>query len=101
MGRKSIQLKRKFPSKVRRISTLRAFLTFNSLDYKKSDNVSGTPELTYGDGDGTVNARSLKGCKYLQSQQKQPIRTLEIPKAEHIKILSNAQTISYIIDVLL
>lgn len=74
---------------------------FNSrLNYKKSDDLSGSPDLVYGDGDGTVNARSLKGCTYWRSLQKQSITTLEIPKGEHFEILSNPQIVAYILDVL-
>lgn len=73
---------------------------FRRLDYKKSDDLSGTPDLVFGDGDGTVNSRSLKGCTYWRNMQMQPITTLEIPKAEHFQILSNPQIVSYILDVL-
>lgn len=81
-----------------KISRLISF-TF-SLDYKNSDDLSGSPELIYGDGDGTVNSRSLKGCTKWRGYQKQPITTLEIPKGEHFEILSNPQIVSYILDVL-
>lgn len=70
------------------------------MDYKKSDDLSGTPDLIYGDGDGTVNARSLKGCTYWRGLQKQAITTLELPKAEHFAILSDPRIVSYILDVL-
>lgn len=78
------------------------FSTFSShrLDYKKSDDLSGSPDLVFGDGDGTVNARSLKGCTYWRGLQKQPITTLEIPKGEHFELLSNPQIVSYILDIL-
>jgi lysophospholipase III len=70
------------------------------LNYKKSDDLTSSPDLVYGDGDGTVNARSLKGCTHWRGLQKQPITTLEIPKGEHFEILSNPQIVSYILDVL-
>lgn len=70
------------------------------LDYVKTSDVSGTPELIYGDGDSSVNMRSLKGCMSLQSSQSKSIKTLEIPKAEHMEILSNEEVISYILKVL-
>ena len=73
---------------------------FYSLNYKKSDDLSSTPELIFGDGDGTVNSRSLKGCAFWRTLQKKPITTLEIPKAEHFEILSNGQVVEYILDVL-
>jgi len=69
------------------------------LDYNSND-LSASPSLIYGDGDGTVNARSLKGCTAWRGLQKQPITTLEIPKAEHFEILSNPQIVAYILDVL-
>lgn len=83
------------------LSKLLAQISFIfSLEYKKSDDLSGSPELVYGDGDGTVNSRSLKGCTAWRGLQKQPITTLDIPKGEHFEILSNPQIVSYILDVL-
>lgn len=74
--------------------------TVEVLDYKKTDDLSGTPDLIYGDGDGTVNSRSLRACAYWRGIQKQPITTVEIPNAEHFQILSNAQVVEYILDIL-
>jgi lysophospholipase III len=99
MARKLTQLKCKFRECFNYFLNSQVSFAFR-LDYKKSDDLSGTPELIYGDGDGTVNSRSLKGCTYWRGLQKQSITTLDIPKAEHFEILSNPQIVSYILDVL-
>lgn len=69
------------------------------LNYK-SDDLHGNHELIYGDGDGTVNERSLKGCKYWRGKQRQSVMNSEITNAEHTKIISHEQTLSYIVNVL-
>lgn len=73
--------------------------TVEQLIYK-SDDLSGSPELVLGDGDGSVNRRSLEGCTHWRGLQKQPITTLEVPNVEHFEILGNPQIVSYVLDVL-
>ena len=75
------------------------FDTVAELDYK-SDDLSELPNIIYGNGDGTINERSLKGCSFWKKSQKKLINVHEIPNAEHSEILSNNQTLSYIVDLL-
>uniref|UniRef100_A0A336K1X7 Centrosomal protein of 97 kDa n=1 Tax=Culicoides sonorensis TaxID=179676 RepID=A0A336K1X7_CULSO len=74
--------------------------TVEVLKYSTPD-LSGNPKLLLGDGDGTVNIRSLRGCEQWRLEQKQPVNTLEIPGGEHIKILAVPTAIQYIKNVLL
>lgn len=73
--------------------------TVEILEYK-SDDLSSSPKLLNGDGDGTVNRRSLEGCMKWRSSQTQAINTLEVPGGEHMRILSSDATIDYIVKVL-
>lgn len=73
--------------------------TVEQLIYK-NDDLRSSPELVMGNGDGSVNIRSLEGCTYWRGLQKQPITTLEVPKVEHFEILGNPQIVSYVLDVL-
>lgn len=73
--------------------------TVEVLNYPGED-LDGSPKLITGDGDGTVNIRSLNGCARWRNEQKQKVVTLEIPQAEHMRILNNDQVIQYILDVL-
>jgi lysophospholipase III len=59
-----------------------------------------SPDLIYGDGDGTVNVRSLKGCEHWKTLQKKPISTLQISNGDHFEMLSNQQVVNYILGVL-
>lgn len=61
---------------------------------------SGKFGFVYGDGDGTVNLRSLEACKKWETMQSEPIHPVPMANAEHIKILSDANVIKYIVDVL-
>lgn len=73
--------------------------TVEVLEYKSAD-LSASPKLLSGDGDGTVNARSLQGCARWRSQQKQAVSTFEVPGGEHMTILSSEPAIDYILNVL-
>ncbi|KAL1378784.1 hypothetical protein pipiens_000529, partial [Culex pipiens pipiens] len=54
-----------------------------------------------GDGDGTVNRRSLEACQYWNGQQKQPVHLQEFPGADHMQILANLAVMDRIVKVLL
>lgn len=61
------------------------------------------PSFVKGEGDGTVNRRSLIGCGYWEntaSQGNHAVYQQEFPGVEHYNMLSNAGPINYIIDKL-
>ncbi|CAD5207352.1 unnamed protein product [Bursaphelenchus okinawaensis] len=59
------------------------------------------PTIVYGDGDGTVNIRSLKTCDGWKGKNQGKLVTVhEIEKADHMSILSDLRTIQLIKDVL-
>ncbi|XP_075044917.1 LOW QUALITY PROTEIN: lysosomal phospholipase A and acyltransferase [Mixophyes fleayi] len=59
------------------------------------------PNIIYGPGDGTVNIESALQCRKWMHHQKQAVSLVELPGNEHIAMLSNVTTISYIKKVLL
>lgn len=69
---------------------------FFRLNYKKSTVLDGSPTLINGDGDGTVNLRSLEACKFWKDKQSQRVYSQKFPNAEHMLILSNPNVLSYI-----
>lgn len=63
-----------------------------------------TPFFFRGNGDGTVNRRSLVGCAYWRdtpAQNDKKVYLQEIPNVEHYDLLSSATVINYILDQLL
>ncbi|KAF7242692.1 Group XV phospholipase A2 [Varanus komodoensis] len=54
------------------------------------------PKTFYGDGDGTVNLQSALQCKKWVGQQEQEVLLYELPGSEHIDMLYNPLTISYV-----
>ncbi|XP_033896577.1 phospholipase A2 group XV-like [Acipenser ruthenus] len=58
------------------------------------------PKVQFGDGDGTVNLASAMQCMRWIGQQKQPVQLKELRGNEHIAMLSNLTTISYVKQVL-
>ncbi|XP_031846940.1 lysosomal phospholipase A and acyltransferase [Nomia melanderi] len=74
--------------------------TVQRLYYKPGVSIEGTPQLLPGDGDGTVNLRSLEACKQWQGKQKQKIYSQVFPGVNHMDILRNPNVLSYIKTVL-
>lgn len=62
-----------------------------------------TPTLVSGDGDGTVNARSLKACEQwsgTKAQGAKTIHSIELPRADHMGILSDKRVVEYVLELL-
>ncbi|XP_066493711.1 phosphatidylcholine-sterol acyltransferase [Tiliqua scincoides] len=57
--------------------------------------------IVYGDGDDTVNRRSMEECKRWQGQQKEAVHVLEIPGVEHLNMVFDNTTLDYINQILL
>ncbi|XP_028049885.1 phospholipase A2 group XV isoform X2 [Monomorium pharaonis] len=64
--------------------------------YYKGKSVSGYPQLIVGDGDGTVNLKSLEACTHWQKSQKQKIYNKSFPGVDHTEILRNNDALAYI-----
>jgi len=69
--------------------------------FKKQKKFPDTqPTVRYGDGDGTVNLRSLHGFKRWIGKQKQPIYNKELQGLDHIAILKSPVIAEYILELL-
>lgn len=58
------------------------------------------PVVVNGEGDGTVNMLSAVQCKRWSAEQKQPVYLKELPGNEHVAMLLNYTTVTYIKGVL-
>ncbi|CAL1688468.1 unnamed protein product [Lasius platythorax] len=74
--------------------------TVEKLYYKPGTAIDGYPQLVFGDGDGTVNIRSLEACAHWQKSQKQKIYYQGFPGIDHTNILKNHDILAYIKTVL-
>ncbi|OXU27331.1 hypothetical protein TSAR_007291 [Trichomalopsis sarcophagae] len=74
--------------------------TVERLFYKPGISIDGYPQQIPGDGDGTVNLRSLEGCTYWTNKQKQKIYHQPFPGVNHMQILNNGSVLDYIRNVL-
>ncbi|TGZ46350.1 lysosomal phospholipase A and acyltransferase isoform X1 [Temnothorax longispinosus] len=74
--------------------------TVEKLYYKPGTSVNGYPQLIFGDGDGTVNIRSLEACTHWQKSQKQKIYNQGFPGVDHTEILRNPDILAYVKAVL-
>uniref|UniRef100_A0A915K4A3 Group XV phospholipase A2 n=1 Tax=Romanomermis culicivorax TaxID=13658 RepID=A0A915K4A3_ROMCU len=68
---------------------------------KKSHFPDTQPDEVMGDGDGTVNVRSIEACQRWRQEQSQPVYIKEIEKWEHLEILQNREVIDYVKRVVL
>ncbi|KAI4504245.1 hypothetical protein M0802_000716 [Mischocyttarus mexicanus] len=74
--------------------------TLDRLYYKPGIPIDGRPQLISGDGDGTVNLRSLEGCLHWQMKQKQKVYYQAYPGINHMTILKHPDILEYIKVVL-
>lgn len=70
------------------------------LYYKPGLAIDAYPKLIVGDGDGTVNIRSLEACTRWQKSQKQKIYSQGFSNVDHTQILRDPGIIAYIKAVL-
>ncbi|XP_065676253.1 lysosomal phospholipase A and acyltransferase-like [Hydra vulgaris] len=70
------------------------------LYYKTGFFPDNLPLIHFGDGDGTVNLRSLEGCKMWKGKQNQQIIHRMFSTAEHNRILGDSRLIHSVIDAL-
>ncbi|KFD54536.1 Lecithin:cholesterol acyltransferase [Trichuris suis] len=70
------------------------------LVYHKNSFPDKQPIEVKGDGDGTVNLRSLSACRQWANNQRKPVYYRSFPKAEHTEILKNPDVLAYIKEVL-
>ncbi|XP_021917682.1 group XV phospholipase A2-like isoform X1 [Zootermopsis nevadensis] len=68
--------------------------TINRLVYKPGTFPDGYPGFLYGDGDGTVNKRSLEGC--LNWKQKEKVYHQTFSSLDHTGILHDERVLSYL-----
>ncbi|XP_050362070.1 phospholipase A2 group XV-like [Nymphalis io] len=76
--------------------------TVERLVYKPGSWLDGSPTLVGGDGDGTVNLRSLSACERWRGLRAHahPLRSLALSGAEHLRILRDPRVAHYLAAVL-
>lgn len=67
---------------------------------KEKDFPDSQPSVIYGDGDGTVNVRSLRGHSFFKDKQDQPIYVKEFSGVEHVATLKYPPIIDYILNLM-
>lgn len=82
------------------IAKEKKLFSFFRLYYKPGTWLDGYPTLINGDGDGTVNRRSLEACVQWTKMQKQKVFYKPLPKVNHMDILRNELVLSYIQSVI-
>jgi len=75
--------------------------TMETLAYRESNFPDRAPKITYGDGDGTVNTKSLRGCLKWLGKQSQKIFYQNFTKVDHMLIMSDAKVIDYLKSIVI
>ncbi|KAG1659779.1 Group XV phospholipase A2 [Nymphon striatum] len=70
--------------------------TEESMIYKEGYFPNYQPTKVLGDGDGTVNLRSLEGCLRWKNSSKQKVYHQTFPKVDHMNILRHEPVLQYI-----
>ncbi|XP_068241511.1 lysosomal phospholipase A and acyltransferase-like [Palaemon carinicauda] len=73
--------------------------TVEKLVYTKKGSFPDSPNLVYGDGDGTVNVRSAELCLKWKDGQKQNVYHKALKGIDHMQILSAKESINYIVEL--
>lgn len=70
--------------------------TMHKLVYNKGKFPDSQPHVVFGDGDGTVNAKSLRGCLQWQPKQHQPVNYRNFTGIDHMLVMSDPRVLDYI-----
>ncbi|XP_029837760.2 phospholipase A2 group XV [Ixodes scapularis] len=70
--------------------------TIERIEYHNKGFPDIQPVVVYGDGDGTVNLRSLQGCLKFRGLQKEKVFVKPLDNVEHMAILYERASIDYI-----
>ncbi|PRD28714.1 UNVERIFIED_CONTAM: Group XV phospholipase A2 [Trichonephila clavipes] len=68
------------------------------LNYTEPKNFPDKPVLEFGEGDGTVNLRSLQVCSNWRGRQKHHVFFKTLPKVEHLDMLRDKYVKKFIVD---
>jgi len=75
--------------------------TMEYLEYPEGKFPDNKPKISFGNGDGTVNIRSLEGCLEWRGRQIKAIYHQAFTGLDHITIMTNSDVIKYIKDIVL
>ncbi|XP_068689342.1 lysosomal phospholipase A and acyltransferase-like [Montipora foliosa] len=75
--------------------------TAESFTFGKGEFPDTQPKVSYGNGDGTVNIRSLQACGKWNQRQPQPVTQQTYPSVNHNGVLSNEDVHNYIKKLLI
>ena len=70
--------------------------TAESFTFAKGEFPDTQPQVTYGDGDGTVNVRSLEACNKWNQRQAYNVTLKQYPAVNHNGVLSNENVHNYV-----
>lgn len=61
---------------------------------------NGSPIVQNGDGDGTVNIRSLEYCRYWKNRQKKTVTYKKFNNVEHMQTVSNLEIVKHVTEII-
>lgn len=73
--------------------------TMDYLEYEEGKFPDHNPKIKFGDGDGTVNLRSLEGCLRWKNDKKTKLFSKKFKGVDHLSVMSQLDVVNYIENI--
>ena len=75
--------------------------TMERLEYKIGKFPDSQPKIMFGDGDSTVNTRSLRGCLRWKNHPNQThdVHYMNLTGIDHMSVMTDSRIVNYILDI--
>lgn len=73
--------------------------TMEHLEYKSEKFPDHNPKITFGDGDSTVNSRSLAGCLRWKEEPGRNFQYLNLTGVDHMSVMTDARILKHLLDL--
>lgn len=73
--------------------------TMEHLEYKSEKFPNQNPTIKFGDGDSTVNTRSLAGCLRWQQEAGHEFKYMNISGVDHMSVMTDARVLAHVLQL--
>ena len=74
--------------------------TMETLEYKQDKFPNHTPKIGFGDGDSTVNTRSLAGClRWEDDKNGKKFNYMNLTGVDHMSVMTDARILKYLLQL--
>ena len=74
--------------------------TMETLEYKEDKFPDHNPKISFGDGDSTVNTRSLAGClRWKENNGGKQLQYMNLTGVDHMSVMTDARILKYLLNL--